>query len=101
MADPPDVEKGKESRRAVGAMTGKPLELVKCDTNDLCVPATSEIMLKGIILISKTEPEGLFGEMHGYVFPGDTHLQPKYKVNRIHLSRRSDPAVVCVREDYG
>lgn len=21
--------------------------------------------------------------MHGYVFPGDTHLWPKYKVNRI------------------
>lgn len=33
--------------------------------------------------ITETAPEGPFGEMYGYVFPGDTHEWPKYKVNAI------------------
>lgn len=67
----------------VGAMTGSSLELVKCDTNDLYVPTTSEIVFEGTLSISETGPEGPFGEMHGYVFPGDAHIQPKYTVNKI------------------
>lgn len=67
----------------IGAMTGTPLDVVKCDTNDLYVPANAEIVLEGTLSISETAPEGPFGEMHGYVFPGDTHPWPKYTVNRI------------------
>ncbi|KAJ6117742.1 hypothetical protein N7512_007467 [Penicillium capsulatum] len=73
----------------VGAMTGSALELVQCDTNGLLVPATSEIVMEGTLSITETGPEGPFGEMHGYIFPGDTHLWPKYKVNRI--TYRNDP----------
>jgi phenacrylate decarboxylase len=67
----------------IGALTGEALDVVKCDTNDLYVPANAEIVLEGTLSVTETAPEGPFGEMHGYVFPGDSHPQPKYKVNRI------------------
>jgi phenacrylate decarboxylase len=76
----------------VGAMSGSALDLVKCDTNDLYVPATSEIVFEGTLSISEKGPEGPFGKMHGYVFPGDNHLWPKYKVNRI--TYRNDPILL-------
>lgn len=64
-------------------MTGPALELVKCDTKNLYMPANSEIVLEGTLSITEKGPEGPFGEMHDYVFPGDVHLWTKYKVNRI------------------
>ncbi|KAI9727009.1 MAG: Ferulic acid decarboxylase 1 [Cirrosporium novae-zelandiae] len=67
----------------IGSMVGEALDLVKCETNDLYVPANSEIVMEGTLSISETGPEGPFGEMHGYVFPADTHMWPKYKVNAI------------------
>ncbi|ATZ58043.1 hypothetical protein BCIN_15g05150 [Botrytis cinerea B05.10] len=67
----------------IGAMTGSALDVVKCETNDLYVPANAEIVFEGTLSITETAPEGPFGEMHGYVFPGDTHEWPKYKVNAI------------------
>ncbi|KAF2159899.1 hypothetical protein M409DRAFT_60490 [Zasmidium cellare ATCC 36951] len=67
----------------IGAMTGTALDVVKCETNNLYVPASAEIVFEGTISITETGPEGPFGEMHGYVFPGDTHQWPKYKVDTI------------------
>lgn len=61
----------------VGAMTGTPLDVVKCETNDLLVPANSEIVFEGTLSTTDYAPEGPFGEMHGYVFPGDSHMCPK------------------------
>lgn len=83
MASSMPIPDGVTEAGYVGAMTGSSLELVKCDTNDLHVPATSEIVLEGTLSISETGPEGPFGEMHGVLFPGDTHVGAKYKVNRI------------------
>lgn len=57
----------------VGSMTGHPLELVKCETNGLLVPANSEIVLEGTLSVTETGNEGPFGEMHGYTIIGDTH----------------------------
>ncbi|PQE26173.1 Ferulic acid decarboxylase 1 protein [Rutstroemia sp. NJR-2017a BBW] len=67
----------------IGAMTGCALDVVKCETNDLYVPANAEIVFEGTLSVTETAPEGPFGEMHGYVFPGDTHQWPKYTVNAI------------------
>ncbi|KAF4954213.1 hypothetical protein FGADI_5426 [Fusarium gaditjirri] len=67
----------------VGAITGRPLELVKCDTNDLYVPANTEIVFEGTISTSEVVDEGPYGEMHGYVFPGVKLKWPLYKVNKI------------------
>lgn len=70
-------------------MTGSSLELVKCDTNNLLVPANSEIVFEGTLSVTETATEGPFGEMHGYVFPGDSHSMPVFTVNKI--TYRTDP----------
>ncbi|EFX01410.1 carboxy-lyase-like protein [Grosmannia clavigera kw1407] len=67
----------------IGSLVGTALEVTKCDTNDLLVPANSEIVFEGFMSSTETAPEGPFGEMHGYVFPGDAHPQPLYTVNMI------------------
>jgi UbiD family decarboxylase len=67
----------------IGAMTGSALDVVKCETNDLLVPANAEIVLEGTLSITETAPEGPFGEMHGYVFPGDTYPWLVYTVTAI------------------
>ncbi len=49
-----------------GSIRGKPIEVVKCETCDLPVPATAEIVVEGIVDPEKTMPEGPFGEYTGY-----------------------------------
>ncbi|KAK4494643.1 hypothetical protein PRZ48_013999 [Zasmidium cellare] len=66
-----------------GAISGQALDVVKCETNDLYVPANAEIVFEGTICATRREPEGPFGEMHGYVFPGDAKPEPVFKVNMI------------------
>ncbi|ROW17846.1 hypothetical protein VPNG_00804 [Cytospora leucostoma] len=67
----------------IGALVGSPLEVTKAETNGLLVPANAEIIFEGTCSITETAPEGPFGEMHGYVFPGDSHQMPKYTVDVI------------------
>ncbi|KAF5700031.1 3-octaprenyl-4-hydroxybenzoate carboxy-lyase [Fusarium mundagurra] len=82
----------------VGALTGISLPLVKCNTNGLYVPADSEIVLEGTISITETRPEGPFGEMHGYVFPGDIEAWPLFTVNTITYRNNAIlPISVCGR----
>ena len=52
-----------------GGLVGEPIRLVKCQTVDLEVPATAEIVLEGIIPTNYLEEEGPFGESMGYVDP--------------------------------
>lgn len=55
------------------ALRGEPLELVKCETVDLLVPAFAEIVLEGRLVPGKREMEGPFGELMGYYGPSDPH----------------------------
>lgn len=48
------------------ALRGEALELVKCETNDLLVPAHAEIVIEGKLVAGKRELEGPFGELMGY-----------------------------------
>jgi 2,5-furandicarboxylate decarboxylase 1 len=49
-----------------GALHGRPLEVVKCLTSDIRVPAQAEIVLEGRILARAREMEGPFGEFPQY-----------------------------------
>ncbi len=49
-----------------GALHGRPLEVVKCLSNSVRVPANAEIVLEGRILPGKRAPEGPFGEFPQY-----------------------------------
>ncbi|HWP57386.1 MAG TPA: UbiD family decarboxylase [Candidatus Acidoferrales bacterium] len=52
-----------------GGLVGEPIKLVKCQTVDLEVPATAEIVFEGIVPTRYLEEEGPFGESMGYVDP--------------------------------
>jgi 2,5-furandicarboxylate decarboxylase 1 len=49
-----------------GALLGQPVELVKCKTIDVEVPAQAEIVIEGEILVGEHEDEGPYGEYTGY-----------------------------------
>jgi 2,5-furandicarboxylate decarboxylase 1 len=49
-----------------GALIGAPVELVKCRTIDVEVPAQAEFVLEGKILGQVNEDEGPYGEYTGY-----------------------------------
>ena len=49
-----------------GALRGAPLEVAKCLTSDVRVPADAEIVIEGRLLPGVREPEGPFGEFPRY-----------------------------------
>jgi 4-hydroxy-3-polyprenylbenzoate decarboxylase len=57
-----------------GALMGEGVRCVRCVTNDLEVPADSEIVIEGIIDENLLEPEGPFGESHGHVALEDYNM---------------------------
>ncbi len=50
-----------------GALAGAPINVVRCRTVDLLVPAEAEIVVEGYIDTEYLEPEAPFGESHGHV----------------------------------
>lgn len=60
---------GVDEYAVAGGLAGEPIQLVKCKTVDLEVPATSEIVLEGEIPIDFLEMEAPFGEYTGYMGP--------------------------------
>ena len=55
-----------DERGIMGALLGEPLELVRCETSDVLVPAHAELVLECEILPRARTPEGPFGEFTGY-----------------------------------
>ena len=49
-----------------GMITGELLEVVKCETNEILVPATSEIVIEGEVDPDEVALEGPFPEFNGY-----------------------------------
>lgn len=50
-----------------GGLAGAPIDVVKCKTVDLMVPAEAEVVIEGYIDTVNVEPEAPFGESHGHV----------------------------------
>jgi UbiD family decarboxylase len=51
---------------AAGGWMGRPVEVVRCETIDVVVPATSEIVLEGELVCGERRLEGPFGEYSGF-----------------------------------
>ena len=79
----------------IGGYLGEPVEVVKCETVDLEVPASSEIVIEGHVMLEEVDQEGPMAEFPGYLFPQSRHLRPVFKVTA--LTFRDDPIlpVVC------
>jgi UbiD family decarboxylase len=69
-----------------GALRGAPVELVRCITSDLEVPAAAEIAIEGTIA-PELEEEGPFGEYTGYMGPKSM----SYKVEIQCVTHRDKP----------
>ncbi len=55
-----------DERAIMGGLLGEPLELVKCETSDVLVPAHAEMVIEAEIQPTARTPEGPFGEFTGY-----------------------------------
>ncbi len=55
-----------DERAIMGGLFGEPLELVRCETSDVLVPAHAEMVIEAEILPHERTPEGPFGEFTGY-----------------------------------
>lgn len=58
---------GVDELEMAGGIRGAPVEVVRCLTVDLEVPATAEIVVEGKIPLRGREAEGPFGEYTGYM----------------------------------
>ncbi|MBI3000459.1 MAG: UbiD family decarboxylase [Deltaproteobacteria bacterium] len=75
-----------------GGLVGEPISLVKCQTVDIEVPATAEIVFEGIIPTDYLEEEGPFGESMGYVDPRT--LSPAFELTCV--MHRKNPIWVSI-----
>ncbi len=68
-----------------GILRGDSVEVVKCVTNDLLVPAHAEIVLEGYTVPGETRWEGPFGDHTGYYSLPDDY--PVFHVEAITMRR--------------
>jgi 4-hydroxy-3-polyprenylbenzoate decarboxylase len=70
-----------------GFLRGKPVEMVRCETCDLEVPANSEIVLEGFLNLGEMRREGPFGDHTGFY-----SLDDDYPVFHIEcITHRKNP----------
>ncbi len=58
---------GMQEMEVAGGLAGSPIELVKCVTSDILVPANAEIIIEGEIAPGDLDKEGPFGENLGFM----------------------------------
>jgi 4-hydroxy-3-polyprenylbenzoate decarboxylase len=80
---PPEIEE----YLIAGFLRGAPVDLVKCETVDLEVPASSEIVLEGYVNLDELHTEGPFGDHTGFYSLED--LYPVFHVTCV--THRKDP----------
>jgi 4-hydroxy-3-polyprenylbenzoate decarboxylase len=81
----------------IGSIRGEPVQLVKCETVDLEVPASAEIVVEGTISPdpSTFEMEGPFGEYTGWC---EGKASPKPVVQVQCITHRNDPILRGILE---
>jgi 4-hydroxy-3-polyprenylbenzoate decarboxylase len=80
---PPEVEEF----MVASFLRQKPVELVKCETVDLEVPATAEIVLEGYVKLDELRTEGPFGDHTGFY-----SLEDEYPVFHLTcVTHRTNP----------
>ena len=80
---PPDIEE----YLIAGFLRGAPVDLVKCESVDLEVPASSEIVLEGYVNLDELRNEGPFGDHTGFYSLED--LYPVFHLTCV--THRKDP----------
>ncbi len=73
-----------------GFLRNKPVEMVKCETVDVEVPANAEIVLEGYVELGEMRTEGPFGDHTGFYSLADEY--PVFHVTC--MTRRKNPIYV-------
>ncbi len=83
---PPDIDE----MMIAGFLRSKPVEMVKCETSDIEVPAQAEIVLEGYVNLGELRREGPFGDHTGFY-----SLEDDYPVFHIEcITHRKNPLYV-------
>jgi 4-hydroxy-3-polyprenylbenzoate decarboxylase len=82
------LETGISEADIAGGLRGEPEQLVRCETVDLMVPATSEIVIEGEFKPDETMMEGPFGEYTGY---SSTPPSPRPIIRVKAVTHRNNP----------
>ena len=89
---PQKIPHGVDEFAVAGGIAGCPINVAKCKTNDLIVPAEAEIIIEGFVETEYLEPEGPFGESHGYVALEDYNLA----LNVTCITHRKNPILSSI-----
>jgi UbiD family decarboxylase len=81
-----------------GAYFDEAVEVVKCETSDLEVPASAEIVVEGTISNTETALEGPMGEYAGYLWAGTAEHQPVLNITAITYRNQAILPVVAAGE---
>jgi 4-hydroxy-3-polyprenylbenzoate decarboxylase len=80
---PPEIDE----MMIAGFLRSKPVEMVKCETNDLEVPASAEIVFEGYVNLGELRREGPFGDHTGFY-----SLEDDYPVFHVEcVTHRKNP----------
>ena len=71
-----------------GGLRGKAIEVVKCETNDLRVPAHSEMVIEGEVTLESFETNGPYGEGYGYI---GAAREPQFTMTVTRITHRRNP----------
>lgn len=82
---------GVDELEIAGGFRGAPIEVVKCETIDVLVPANAEIVIEGVTVPGERTPCGPFGEYPGnYITTGGEAVRPAFVVNVTAITMRKD-----------
>ncbi len=70
-----------------GYLKRRPIELVRCQTNDIFVPAHAEFILEGYVDLEELRTEGPFGDHTGYYSLSDDY--PVFHIEK--MTRKKNP----------
>ncbi len=88
---------GTDEYSVAGGIAGEPVELVRCRTSDLLVPAQAEMVLEGeFVPVAQQELNWAFGEYSGYM--AGRSWYPRFFVKRITC--RKDPILLDLLAEH-
>ena len=82
---------GGDEYALAGGLRGRPVEVVKSETNDCLVPAHAEMVIEGEIPLDDMLPEAPFAELYGYI---GQHKEQNFYMNVTKVTHRPKPIVV-------
>ena len=89
---PQKLRIGVDELGVAGGLAGCPINVVRARTVDLLVPAEAELVVEGLVDTDYLEPEGPFGESHGYVALEDYNTV----VEVTAITRRRDAIITSI-----